>query len=230
MNIQHRVEARRGCGFREPGGLYLVSGGLMAPCGKLPIPVSTCPTCGAGIKPARGWTWIDGDALAATKECDSTPLACMHCPLGKPIGRCGLLWIGPRSYKTPEDFIVEVLTVGVSRRIGAVPRGLEIGKTWVFVAHRKAITRVCDCVTHMECTGRQCECEECGGTGVVNRPAIFHAFRPTAIEYIVRDEDTDEHLEGLEKRGITLIKVTAVEDPLFEENQEAAVSVAGDGG
>ena len=64
MNIQTIVnESERGCGFRKKGGLYLVSEGLAAPCGKLPIPLTVCPVCGQGIKPSRGWTWINGKKL-----------------------------------------------------------------------------------------------------------------------------------------------------------------------
>jgi hypothetical protein len=59
-------EKPRGCGRRKPGGLYLVAPGDGAPCCKLPIKLDVCPTCHAGIKPARGWTWVDGDALLAT--------------------------------------------------------------------------------------------------------------------------------------------------------------------
>ena len=48
------VESARGCGYRSAGGIYLMSGGFSVPCGRLPIPLETCPTCSAGIKPARG--------------------------------------------------------------------------------------------------------------------------------------------------------------------------------
>lgn len=33
------VEARRGCGYRKAGGLYLVASGMGSPCHRLPIPL-----------------------------------------------------------------------------------------------------------------------------------------------------------------------------------------------
>jgi len=47
----------RGCGWRKPGGLYLKSSSMFSTCGKLPLEIEVCSCCGAGIKPARGWTW-----------------------------------------------------------------------------------------------------------------------------------------------------------------------------
>lgn len=43
--VRTSVEGARGCGYRKAGGIYLVSGGIPRPCGKLPIPLTTCPTC-----------------------------------------------------------------------------------------------------------------------------------------------------------------------------------------
>lgn len=183
MEIKVSYEAKRGCGYRKSGGKYLVSGGLMLPCGKLPIPLDVCPTCHAGIKPSRGWTWIDADKFIEGRECDSHH--CNICPLSKPMGRVGLLWIGERYYKTTNKFISEVIKMGVSRRISTVPKDFKLGETWVFLAHRKVI---------------QLAEFEYGS-------AIFHAFKPTAIEYIVKGGETEQELESLIKRGFTLVKL-----------------------
>jgi hypothetical protein len=43
------VEPKRGFGYRKVGGIYLVSGGKGRPCGCLPIPLHTCPSCRADI-------------------------------------------------------------------------------------------------------------------------------------------------------------------------------------
>lgn len=66
--IQTRYDQQRGCGWRTPGGLYLMAGGVAAPCGKLPLPLTTCPTCSAGVKFARGWTWVDVGTEVITYE------------------------------------------------------------------------------------------------------------------------------------------------------------------
>ena len=55
------VEAKRGCGYRKEGGLYLVGGGLSAPCDRMPYPLDRCKTCGGGIKFTRGHTWLQPD-------------------------------------------------------------------------------------------------------------------------------------------------------------------------
>lgn len=112
VEIQIRHDRQRGCGWRKEGGIYLVSGGVGEPCGKLPLALEKCPTCSCGIKFSRGWTWIDADALFAGKECHRPMQGkkdpCLECPLLTPnpkIKRAGLLWIGEKFYKTPADWI-----------------------------------------------------------------------------------------------------------------------------
>jgi len=187
--IEKRREARRGCGWRKPGGLYLVASGLARPCGKLPIPLIVCPTCGGGIKPSRGWTWVNGTALIQDVKCEiAGTVECAVCPLSKPPGRVGLLWIGEAYYKTPMDFTRETKSQGVSRRIPAVPRDFELGKTWVWLAHRKAIENPDATFT----------------------AGVFQVFKPTAVEYVVKGDETEEELEKLEKRGITPVEIERV--------------------
>lgn len=180
--IHSRIEGKRGCGFRKPGGLYLVSEGIGQPCGKLPIPLIVCPCCGQGVKPSRGWTWINWE-LIRDHPCKIEK--CKGCvPFDGSEIRFGLLWIGEKFYSSPEQFTNEAKRLGVSRRISAVPHDFKIGETWVLVAHRKAIR------------GKDQE-----------YPGIFHAFKPTAIEYIVKGTESDDELDKLEKRGFTLIDV-----------------------
>lgn len=52
------IEARRGCGYRKVGGIYLVGGGIGVPCDRLPYPLTVCPCCSQGVKQGRGWTWV----------------------------------------------------------------------------------------------------------------------------------------------------------------------------
>jgi hypothetical protein len=182
--IDIRYDQRRGCGWRKPGGLYLVTDGLSRACAKLPVPLTVCPTCHAGIKPARGWTWVDADALVVGAMCLNAQ-GCGACPLAYPFGRAGLLWVGEKYCPTPGDWEREAVLLGVSRRIAAVPNDFVLGETWVLVAHRKAILRA---------DGRWI-------------PGVFHAFRPKAVEYVVRGDETDEALEVLKARGITPVRV-----------------------
>lgn len=219
--IRQSSEDARGCGYRKEGGLYLVSGGASVPCGKLPIEVGKCPTCGGGIKPARGWTWVDGDKLLEHVLCEFELTGapndhCEGCPLAERLCRddgtlrqlCGLLWIGEKFYPTPESWAAESHQMGVSRRIPALPRGFKIEEPpFVLVAHRKGIERPCP-----DCLGGSAQddddCPLCGGEGAVYRSAIFSGFRPTAIEIIVSGEESDEEIEALLKRGLKPVKVT----------------------
>lgn len=193
--IETRRERKRGCGFRKPGGLYLVTDGPGLPCVLLPIPLTSCPTCGAGIKPARGWTWVQPDALLGAYYAEHND---RFCPLRGPgqLGEtCGLLWIGESFYPTPEDFMREAAVQGISRRIQAVPKGFELGQ-WVMLGHRRAVTWPA----------------HAGEPPVEKSPGIFQLFRPARIEYVVRGDETPEELEAKEKRHITLVKVEPIED------------------
>ena len=111
-------EARRGCGFRKVGGLYLVSDGPVRNCCRLPVPLDVCKCCGQGIKQTRGWTWVSPELLGdKIPDCETLcSLACPSC-LGE---RVGLLWIGEKFYSTPQKFTDEAAELGVSRRIHAV--------------------------------------------------------------------------------------------------------------
>lgn len=190
------VESARGCGYRVAGGLYLVAPALAESCSRLPHATHACPTCGAGIHPARGWTWIVPLHLIGLRMHEPRAHS-MRCPLGMPGMdpgqqgiRAGLLWIGESFYPTPASFLEEAAAMGVSRRISKVPRDWKPG-TYVFLGHRKAImpTRVSM------------------GEPVEYEPGIVAVFRPTAIEYVVKGDETEEELAALERRGIEPVRV-----------------------
>lgn len=218
--IRTSTEAARGCGYRVPGGLYLVAGELTEPCPRLPLPLDRCPHCGQGIGPARGWTWITPSVLFPAQE-HGTVEHNAHCPLGRPTAarlveagleplsyhrtgeRAGLIWVGEKFYSTPDAFMDEAAQMGVSRRIKAVPMGFEIGKDWVYLGHRKAINAV-------EVTGDP-EDPDARDTFY---PGVITLFKPTAIEYVVKGTETQDELDALEKRGISLVKVERAEEPV----------------
>lgn len=203
-NIETRYEPPRGCGFRRAGGLYLVSDrGDWVPCGKLPLAIPECAECArrgirCGLRPVRGFTWLDADALFEPVAC-SLALAGrpehLRCPLGARVGRAGLLWVGEQAYPTPRAFLDEAVALGVSRRIPAFPKGLVLGETWVLLAHRRALPD-----------------PEREGAFI---PAVFQIFRPSRIEYVVRETDEEERLTKLEGRGATLVRVVRDDLPLF---------------
>lgn len=186
INIETKFEGPRGCGYRKRGGIYLVADGMLSECPQMPIEMSVCPCCSQGIKPARGFTWISPNPLIKT-PCD---LQCCRpwedCPpSGKFIGRCGLLWIGEKFYATPDDFLREANTMGVSRRIPMVPRGFEAGKTWIMLGHRKGIQSGPD----------------------EFKPALIFMFRPEKVEYVLKETETEQDIERLVERGLTPVIV-----------------------
>lgn len=135
------AEAKRGCGYRKIGGLYLVDDGAGAACCKMPLALTICPCCGAGIKQTRGWTWVDAAKMFPSGGCVGDAVTKTLCPAVNPagFGRVGLVWIGESFYPRPIDFLQEAAAIGISRRLPAVPRDYEPGKTWVLFAHPKAI-------------------------------------------------------------------------------------------
>lgn len=188
--ISTKVEAARGCGYRKAGGIYMVSDGIGVPCCSLPFELTVCPCCHAGIKQSRGFTWISskifGDILCKDFS--------RGCPLSflTAIGveeRVGLMWVGEKYYPTSDHFSKEANFVGVSKRIAALPKDFKVGETWVMLAYPKAISKIND-------KGE-----------ITFAKGIFRAFKPERIEYVVKDDDSDEKLDKLEKRGFTLVKV-----------------------
>lgn len=194
-------EAKRGCGYRQPGGMYLMAPSLSEPCHRLPIELHVCPVCNGGVKPARGWTWIQPDLLIGGTcrafRGDKGPTDhCAYCVACNPSAeRAGLIWIGEGFYKTPNDFMSEVKSLGLSRRITNIPRGFEPGKTVVYLVHPRAIINR-------------------GEDGVeVPTAGIFTAFRPTSIDYILKGDETAAQLHKLEKRGLNLVRLVRTDGP-----------------
>jgi len=154
-----------------------------------------CPTCNQGVKQSRGWSWIDPRPWLEG-PCAKGKYGWASCPAFDPerFGeKVGLLWIGERFYSTPEDFVREGHAMGWSRRIRRIPRGFEVGKHWVFLAHPKV----------------KMVAGYPGGPLDTWQAGIFHIWRPTRVEQLVTDLDAldAEKMEALEKRGITPVIV-----------------------
>lgn len=218
--IQERTDQQRGCGWRKEGGLYLISAGLFAPCGKMPIPLDRCPCCDAGVKFSRGWTWINLAKFVEKIPCNLPAAKCAGCPLAGPdcgamgpanIERAGLLWIGEKFY-TMDSFTEEAAKLGVSRRIHTLPRDFKVGETWVALAHISAVAKDCpDCGWGAgKCKLNADECETCNGEQFM-APGIFHLFKPTSVEYVVTGQESEQEIDAMIARGITPVRVTRKE-------------------
>lgn len=197
-------EDRRGCGFRKVGGLYLIGGRLLKDCCQLPKRIERCRVCNGGVKPARGWTWIEPH-FCLPVDCSNCHEPCLFRAfinrerhLDREIyERGGLLWVGKRFYKDPSAFIKEAQTMGISRRIAQIPRGLEIGETPVFLAHREVTFEL-----------------EIGKAPDIG-PGIFAGFIPTAIQQVISPEQAEDadFVDALRVRGIDPVIVRPRREP-----------------
>lgn len=203
-------EGRRGCGYRKPGGLYLIAEGEAQGCGKLPVSLAAlnrCPHCGQplpedyGVRPSRAPRILaNPELLWRDISCKVGGAHCLNCPLsaGYETGPALLLWIGESFYPTYQDFIDESKRMGISRRISVVPKEFEVGRTWVLLAHPKVIRR--------NMTTRSSQLPFMPDQLVFD-PGVFGVFRPTRIEVVVTGDESDEEIEAMLKRGLSPVKV-----------------------
>lgn len=187
------IEPIRGCGYRKVGGLYLVGSGITHICDRLPFNLpSLCPTCGSGIKPHRGFQWINPTTLLSNHKppCSCPPLCRVCYPTPDPSG---LMWVGNKYY-TPSSFTSEAQLLGVSKRISHVPKNLVLNKTVIYLAHRKAGSVTVDVPTLLKSKLKQTK----------PYPAIFYAFIPTRIEKLLwESEASPDVLSTLKSKNIT---------------------------
>lgn len=189
------IEAKRGCGYRKVGGLYLVGTGLGLVCGRLPYHIEICPVCGEGIRIGRGYRLIDGTKFFqhnCEKQCDCHQYGCAICNSDE-LGKCLVMSVGKKFY-TPESFIKEAESMGVSKRIAHLPKGFKLGEMWVLLTHPEA--------------GIKTIAVDRFKTDQEKVPAIFYAFKPKKVEKLMKEsEATDKVVEENAKKGITIIKV-----------------------
>lgn len=210
------VEARRGCGYRKVGGLYLVGAGLGASCDRLPLPIVPCATCGeeprfhrsiARINPARLWGGhlVEPDA----RPCHDQMLLADD-PICATPQMSYLMWVGTEY--TPESFTYEAQTLGtVSKRISFLPDEFEPGANWVFLAYLHLIPPV----------GRSFSMIPAQRRGY--KPGVFYAFRPQRVEKIITQSQAQSgEAEKLKAQGITPI-VVPDDDP--DHNPRAAKKI-----
>lgn len=198
MTITYTNEIARGCGYRKEGGLYICAGVPSVSSRALPLPLAICPTCHAGVKQSRSWTWIEPAPLFLDHGIWDWPPG----PFTKNVAlrshairvTAGLLWIGETFYKTPGAFLDEGMEQGISRRISALPNDFVVGLTRIFFAHPKAMP------------GWDDEIGEFADDGEQLGPGLFSSFVATSIEYILSEDERHayeaaEHCETLDQVG-----------------------------
>lgn len=227
------IEQRRGCGWRKVGGIYLCGGYISVPCDRLPLPLDVCPVCGQGVKVGLGFTKVNPYRLWGIHgECTDRLRPCFVCDPKDTWAY--IMGVGGRYYKTPQDFMQEARQMGISKRIGFIPKDLVLGETIVYLAHPKACqvkepsSLATNSLKHLHIAIKfasdikhalqelmaileQSETKQpklLESEKVERRLGIFTAFIPQRIEKLVWESKlTDEERERLEKRGITPIGV-----------------------
>jgi len=197
-------EPRRGCGYRHVGSLYLCGSGMSVTCDGLPLVLKPCHCCGFEAPFTRNLMRIKKDfvkMLIFPHVYKDGIIECRcyaRCPICYPdtnrLEHYGLMWVGERHY-TPSSFVKEAVKMGVSKKIPDIPTWLEMGKTWVLLAHKKV-----ELITFEDSGLRIKEPEY--------KPAIFYAFRPQRIEMpIWKSQATLEYVKELAEKGITPIVI-----------------------
>src|SRR3990167_818632 len=214
------AEAERGCGFRKLNATYVEGdpGGLS--CGRLPVPLQSCPLCDHRPVFTRGIQRVTPtNVLHAAAECPRSQADCDRCPLGKVLQQetAALAWVGEKWY-SPASFTEEANRLGASKRVSKIPKWFEVGKTWMFLAHSRVFSEPCS-----ECQGtptpleqaaagrthRSEDCPECDGEGTIWNPGIFYAFVPKRLVKILADNAHPRYIAQAEERGYTVLLVPA---------------------
>ena len=193
---------------RKPGWYYLLADRLLPRCGKLPLRLPICPTCGfyGGVQPRPTPKPVSLIGLFYDRRClfDHDPPAANRgtchdfqpdCPLGgaalEPLlasrraSRALLVWIPVGRYPRRSLFALEAEQLGVRWPVRAVPPRLRVGgplATVLLFAHVRAIM------------------EPDGSTS----PGIVEACRVRDIEYIAKPNDSPERLRRITKCGVPI--------------------------
>ena len=186
--IHNRIEDKRGCGYRQPGGFYLVVDGKGVSCGLLPIDLPE------SISTSRASQWRKAHEVCGVRkqrQCTSGE-NCKECWIKRLSDTEPVLlnFVGMEHYRTAQQFEREAGRAGISRRIPPHLIGrIVVGKTPVLLAHRNSSRTVG------------------AGGGIEMKRQIFTGFKPQRIEYIVTGKESQDYLEKLDRQGITLIRV-----------------------
>jgi len=182
---------KRGCGYPQVNGLYLVSAGVPVVCDRLPFTIPVCPTCGETIRFSGGIQKLNALKLFGEHKDCKDPKSLRPCPACQPSeDPAALMWVGDKYY-SPESFNKEAIEMGVSKRINALPNFFKVGKTWLFLAHKKAV--------------REFSEEK---KKLVQKPGIIMLCRPNKLLKVMTESAiTEEKVREYEEQGIDIMSV-----------------------
>lgn len=189
------IETIRGCGYRQVGGLYLVSDAFnIVQCDRLPMEIPVCACCGEHPRFTRGIAKIDPYHLWGDHpyQNENKCLCKKDCYVCYPNRKSYLMWIG-KEY-TMGSFYDEAYRLGISKRIPHIPEGFELGDS-VFLAMKNYLKK----------------------EGNKKADAVIIAFKPNRVEYLQEQKKEyskkeQEKINSLKERGITIIYVKRTPD------------------
>ena len=181
MQIMRIEKKPRGCGLRKKGGLYMFfSMENVRVCTSLPLPLpGRCPVCGEEIEFFRSVKVIDPRKFFKEVEHKCGP----SCPVCNPPEKGAVIWVGKQFYSV-SSFMAEAMSMGISKRISTIPKGLKPGDV-VYFLHKEAIAPTPeDNKAH---------------------PGVFLAARLSAFHKIIDDEKAQDQnlMKEMEDQGIT---------------------------
>lgn len=219
-------EAERGCGYRKVGGLYLCGEYVFVPCDRLPYELKSCPVCGAGIHFTRSMTEINPLKLFGIHEVPDGHCVCFEgCFMCYPTGKPAFVKTIGKKYYSPQSFMSEAKTMGVSLRIAQIPKNLKLGETVIYLAHPQAIAEANKEPKPHTITRGKLKGQDTGEL-ITYKLGIFSAFIPKRVEMPVYDsmlkgKGSRQLQESLKKRGITPVVVKGKEhDPNYKPRKK----------
>jgi len=181
--------------------------------------VIRCPECGEVMKASDEFAGRKLNKLLLV--CDNCKIAISknfsmctcnkECYVCNPPEKAFMLWVGEKFYPTPRDFSLEAEKLGVCKAVPSIPKDFEIGKSIVYLAHRKAVT------TYIE------DPETLTGYKTEKTPGIFLAFIPLRFELLVKESDYNKNKEKydeMEERGIEIVLVPDNYDEIVKRAEE----------
>jgi len=134
-----------------------------------------------------------------------------HCPVCHPPEKAFMLWVGEKFYPTPQDFAIEAEKLGISKAVPSIPKDFELGKTIVYLAHRKALNLYVETKNNLI------------GYEIKKHAGIFMSFKPTHFEILVKESDYNankDKYDSLEEKGIKVIVVPDNYDEMVAKAEE----------
>lgn len=232
VQILDVYDRERGCGWRHEGGMYLTGAADMLECYMLPFALNECACCGQRVKLTRGLQKVNVRRLTQDAECSSPTSACQLC-LIKRTEDAWLIGVGHKHYKTRDAYLREAIEMGISKRIAQIPRGFEVGKSVILIGYPKVFTdyvpegavdkpiEIDDDAPQQGLPMIDVYSETTGRMVAKDIPGVICLFVPQRIEYVVAGNETEEYLESLVARNVTLVRVHHIIDQqlLLEKNE-----------